>query len=102
MSSILRTIPYNLYAILTIIMLIVLAIAKFDYGPMAKHELNAIQNGDLFTTEGRPYGDDTVADEPKKGASLWDMVLPVIVLIVFCIIGLIYTGGFFEGNTFAL
>ncbi|MBO4676800.1 MAG: Na+/H+ antiporter NhaC family protein [Oscillospiraceae bacterium] len=97
----LRTIPYNLYAILTIIMLIVLAIAKFDYGPMAKHELNAIQNGDLFTTEGRPYGDDTVADEPKKGASLWDMVLPVIVLIVFCIIGLIYTGGFFEGNTFA-
>ena len=97
----LRTIPYNLYAILTIIMLIVLAIAKFDYGPMAKHELNAVQHGDLFTTEGRPYGDDTVADEPKKGASLWDMVLPVIVLIVFCIIGLIYTGGFFEGNTFA-
>ena len=97
----LRTIPYNLYAILTIIMLIVLAIAKFDYGPMAKHELNAIKNGDLFTTEGRPYGDDTVAEEPKAGSSLWDMVLPVIVLIVLCIIGLIYTGGFFEGNGFA-
>ena len=96
----LRTIPYNLYAILTIIMLVILAIAKFDYGPMAKHELNAMKNGDLFTTEGRPYGDDTVAVESKPGSSLWDMVLPVIVLIIFCIIGLIYTGGFFSGASF--
>ena len=96
----LRTIPYNLYAILTIVMLVILAIAKFDYGPMAKHELNAVKNGDLFTTEGRPYGDDTAADQPKAGSSLWDMVLPVIVLIVFCIIGLVYSGGFFEGASF--
>ena len=96
----LRTIPYNLYAILTIIMMLILAIFKFDFGPMAKHERNATLYNDLFTTEGRPYGDDIDNSEPSTNSSLWDMVLPVLVLIAACIVGLLYSGGFFSGNSF--
>jgi tetracycline resistance efflux pump len=96
----LRTIPFNLYAILTLIMMFVLAIGKFDFGPMARHERNATQFNDLFTTANRPYGDDVGTSESRSGGSLWDMVLPVLVLIVSCIFTLAYTGGFFSGESF--
>ena len=94
----LQTIPYNLYAILTIIMVFLVIILRVDFGPMAKHERNAIA-GDLFTTPGRPY-DDNEEQVVKKSASVLDLVLPVVVLIASCIVAMIYTGGFFKGESF--
>ncbi len=94
----LQTIPFNLYAILTLIMIILLVVLKVDYGPMRIHEENA-KKGDLFTTEHRPYEEDE--QEPEDGRGIVaDLVLPVVVLIAGCIIGMIYTGGFFEGAGF--
>lgn len=91
-----RAIPYNFYALLTIVMMLALAVMKFDYGPMAVHEKNA-ENGDLFTTGMRPYKAEGEVNE--KGRVL-DLIFPIIVLIVFCVIGMIYTGGFFDGASF--
>ena len=96
-----KTIPYNLYAILTIVMMLFLAITRTDFGPMARFERNA-RAGDLFTTDDRPYGDDVGQDEAtgKEKASLWDLVAPVAVLIAACIVCLAYTGGWFDGESF--
>ena len=94
----LQTIPFNLYAILTLVMIIALVLMKADYGPMRTHEINAMK-GDLFTTDHRPYEEDEKEPEDGKGI-VADLVLPVAVLIVGCIIGMIYTGGFFEGVGF--
>ena len=91
-------IPYNFYALLTILMMITLAVSKTDFGPMAIHERNALK-GDLFTTENRPYADADAHEDTSKGKVI-DLVLPVVVLVVACIIGLIYTGGFFSGESF--
>ena len=95
-SIFIRAIPYNFYALLTIVMMIVLVVAKVEYGPMKQHELNALK-GDLHTT---PAGcndtfDDDVAGNPN--GKVVDLVLPVVALIICCIIGMIYTGGFFDG-----
>jgi len=94
----LNTIPYNFYALTTLLMIIVITVLKFDFGPMAVHEKNAAA-GDLFTTSSRPYGnvDDEITNPKGK---VIDLVFPVAVLIVCCIIGMIYTGGFFEGVNF--
>ncbi len=91
------TIPYNLYAILTIIMVIFIAMSDTDYSLMKIHEDNA-RKGDIFTTRNKAYPDD---DKPKhtRGRVI-DLVLPVVILIVMCVIGMIYTGGFFEGEDF--
>ncbi len=97
-SMFLNTIPYNLYAIGTIVMMIVIAIMKFDFGPMKKHEINAM-NGDLFTTPDRPYGEADKEMTTPEGKVI-DLVFPIIVLIIACIIGMIYTGGFFKGESF--
>ena len=88
-----RAIPYNYYALLTILMMVLMAVFKLEYGPMARHEINA-KNGDLFTvaTDAMKENDDGTE---KKGKVI-DLVLPVIVLIICCIIGMIYTGGFFD------
>lgn len=94
----LQTIPYNLYAILTIVMVFMVIIFRVDFGPMGKHERNAIA-GDLFTTDERPY-DDNEEQVVKSTASVLDLILPVAVLIVSCIVAMIYTGGFFEGVSF--
>ena len=91
-------IPYNFYALLTILMMITLAVTKTDFGPMAIHERNALK-GDLFTTEARPYADADAHEDTSKGKVI-DLVLPVVVLVIACIIGLIYTGGFFSGESF--
>lgn len=96
----LQTIPYNFYAILTIVMMICLAAFKFDYGPMKKHEFNAQNNGDLFTTAGRPYGDGTEDGEVSDKGRVIDLILPVVILVAFCIMALVYTGGFFSGVDF--
>lgn len=94
----LRTIPYNYYAILTLVMIIYITVSKMDFGPMRIHEKNAL-NGDLFTTEARPYGglDDEIVSPRGK---VIDLIFPVAVLIFCCVIGMIYTGGFFDGEDF--
>ena len=96
-----KQIPWNYYCILTLVMIVVISIKNIDYGPMLQHEYNAQVKGDLFTTEHRPFegADDYEAPSDKK-TSVADLLVPVIVLIVFCIIGMIYTGGFFEGTSF--
>ena len=94
----LRTIPYNYYAILTIVMALFLIFTGTEYGSMKLHEDNA-KKGDLFTTEDRPYGNDAVSDTDTSGHVI-DLLAPVLVLIAGCIFGLIYTGGFFEGVDF--
>ncbi|MCQ2477096.1 MAG: Na+/H+ antiporter NhaC family protein [Clostridia bacterium] len=90
-------IPYNYYALFTIIMMIVLAFMKFDYGPMKKHEKNAIHNGDLFTRGTKQAVEEMQVNEKGK---VIDLVIPVIVLIICCVIGMIYSGGFFSGESF--
>jgi len=97
-SVFIQTIPYNLYAILTLCMLLGVTFLKVDYGPMKTHECNAFK-GDLFTTPGRPYESDEDAVINDK-AHVLDLVLPVAVLIVSCIVAMIYTGGFFDGASF--
>ena len=93
-----QTIPYNLYAILTLVMLIAITVLRVDFGPMKKHEMNAIA-GDLFTTPGRPY-EGNEEEVIKENSHVLDLILPVVVLISSCIIAMIYTGGFFEGASF--
>ena len=66
---------------------------KFDYGPMAKHEKNAIEKGDLFTS-GNEHAAESTGKAGTKG-KVYDLVLPIVVLIIVCVIGLIYIGGFF-------
>lgn len=95
-----RAIPYNLYSILTIVMIIFITSLDFDYGPMAKHEYNARYNNDLFTTSERPYADDKEELESSSKGKVIDLILPVIILILCCVIGMIYTGGFFSGESF--
>ncbi|MDY2863056.1 MAG: Na+/H+ antiporter NhaC family protein [Oscillospiraceae bacterium] len=91
------TIPYNLYALLTIIMVIFISLTGVDYGPMKLHEDNA-EKDDLFTTRRTVY--DTADDTDVSGGKVIDLIIPVIILIICCITGMIYSGGFFSGESF--
>jgi Na+/H+ antiporter NhaC len=93
----LASIPYNLYAFLTIAMIIIISALNFDYGPMKRHERMA-EEGDLFGGTGNEYA-VTETPEGSKGKVI-DLILPVVVLIASCIVGMIYTGGFFDGESF--
>ena len=98
-----RQIPWNYYCLLTLLMIIVISILNIDYGPMLTHEYNAQVKDDLFTTPERPFaGADDYETGSKGKSSVLDLILPVVVLIACCVIGLIYTGGFFdaEGETY--
>ena len=92
-----KAIPYNFYSLLTIVFIIAITLMKFDFGPMKKHENNALLNGDLFTT-GTVYAENE-EDANTKGIVL-DLILPVVVLIIICVLALIYVGGFFAGASF--
>ncbi len=94
----LRAIPYNYYALLTIVMMVGMVLMKVEFGPMAKFEKNARENGDLFSGP-NPYAAAEEEVNETKGSVL-DLVLPVAVLVVFCVIGMIYSGGFFSGEGF--
>ena len=97
-SIFIRAIPYNYYALLTIVMMVVIVCLNINYGPMKLHEDNAVK-GDLYTTPDRPYATaEEVIDE--TGGKVIDLVLPIIALIICCVIGMIYTGGFFSGSGF--
>ena len=92
-----RQIPWNYYCLLTLLMIVVISILNIDYGPMLTHEYNAQVKDDLFTTPERPFaGADDYETGSKGKSSVIDLILPVVVLIATCIIGLIYTGGFFD------
>lgn len=92
-----RAIPYNLYSLLTMAMIIIITLMGLDYGPMRKHEENAIRTGDVYTTPDRPYaGQDGVV--PAGKGKVRDLVIPVLILIVLCIAGMLYTGGILEGK----
>ncbi len=93
-----QAIPYNFYAILTIVMMIFLAVSGLEYGPMKKHEDNARLNGDLFTSGTQSASDIDTTENPN--GRVLDLIFPIIVLIISCIIGMIYSGGFFEGESF--
>ncbi|MBQ1216218.1 MAG: Na+/H+ antiporter NhaC family protein [Firmicutes bacterium] len=95
-----KQIPYNYYCLLTLLMIVVISVMNIDYGPMLKHEYNAQVKGDLFTTEHRPFeGDDEYVQPANGKSSVADLLLPVIVLIIACVIGLIYSGGFFDAES---
>lgn len=89
-------IPYNFYAILTIVMMIGMVLMKVEFGPMRINEQNAIQ-GDLFTIEHSNFAEAEKVTENEKSRVI-DLIVPVAALIICCVIGMIYTGGFFSGT----
>ena len=94
-----RTIPYNFYAILTIVMMVGMVLMKTEFGAMKTHEINAL-NGDLYTTSARPYENATDDETPNPRGRAIDLVIPIVVLVICCVISMIYTGGFFSGTDF--
>ena len=100
LSLFIKCIPYNFYAIFTIVMIFALIFMRFDYATMAKFEMNAVENGDLFTVNDENAAMVDAADEGSDSGTVLDLVFPVVVLIISCVTGMIYTGGFFEGARF--
>ena len=99
-SLFIRAIPYNYYALLTIVMMVGMVLMHEEYGPMALHEANA-RKGDLFTTGNHPYeAMDEEAAAAGDNGHVMDLVIPIFSLIICCVIGMIYTGGFFDGTDF--
>ena len=94
-----RTIPYNFYAILTIVMMDGMVLMKTEFGAMRTHEINAL-NGDLYTTSARPYENATDDETPNPRGKVIDLVIPIVMLVICCVISMIYTGGFFSGTDF--
>ena len=99
-SLFVQAIPYNFYALFTIVMMVALTLMKFDYGPMRLHEKNAIEKGDLFTSDSESFSGSVDGEKANPKGKVIDLVLPVIVLIIACVIGMIYSGGFFDGEGF--
>ncbi len=99
-SLFVQAIPYNFYALFTIVMMVALTLMKFDYGPMRLHEKNAVEKGDLFTSDAESFANSVDGEKANPKGKVIDLVLPVIVLIIACVIGMIYSGGFFDGEGF--
>lgn len=97
-SIFVRAIPYNFYAILTIVMMIGMVLLRTEFGSMKFHEKNALR-GDLYTTPGRPYDTEKQPEVSVRGTVL-DLLIPIISLIICCMVGMLYTGGFFSGEDF--
>ena len=99
MSIFVRAIPYNYYALLTIVMMVSMVLMKAEFGAMGVHESNALK-GDLFTTAARPYEGSGEESKENPRGKVVDLLIPIISLVICCIIGMIYTGGFFSGTDF--
>ncbi len=99
LSVFVKAIPYNFYALLTIVMMVGMVILKTEFGPMGVHEKNALK-GDLYTTAGRPYANAEADEKVNPRGKVIDLVIPIVSLVVCCVIGMIYTGGFFSGESF--
>ncbi|MFQ8690361.1 MAG: Na+/H+ antiporter NhaC family protein, partial [Blautia sp.] len=97
-SIFINAIPYNFYALLTIFMMIAMVVLRVEFGSMAVHEENA-KKGDIYTTPDRPYA-DAEAEVVNANGKVIDLLIPIVTLIVCCVIGMIYTGGFFSGSSF--
>ncbi len=93
-----QAIPYNFYALLTVVMMVGMVLMRVEFGPMARFEKNALEEGDLFSGS-NPYAMLDEESDESKGIVL-DLVLPILVLVVACVIGMIYSGGFFSGESF--
>ncbi len=103
-----KAIPFNFYAILTIVMMISLALMKFDYGPMRKFEPytketakqkidTMIKRSGAFAEAVEVKGEGAIKDKSRKNGKVIDLVVPIVVLIIACVIGMLYSGGFFSG-----
>jgi len=91
-----QSIPYNFYALLTLFFMVALVLVKADFGPMRKHEINALK-GDIYTTPDRPYADEKEEFYNKNGKVI-DLLIPIVILIISCVVGLVYAGGYFKGK----
>ena len=91
-----RAIPYNFYSLLTIVFIVALSVMGFDYGKMAGFEIRA-QGGDRGALEEDAAGNGEAVN-PR--GSLWDLIIPIVILVVTCVCGLVYVGGFFGPNEF--
>lgn len=98
-SIFMRAIPYNFYAILTLVMMVGMVLMKIEFGSMKTHEENALK-GDLYTTPGRPYGLAKDEVPEKSRGKVMDLLIPIASLIICCVVGMLYTGGFFGGTDF--
>lgn len=98
MMMFMQTIPYNLYAVFTIVFVFILCFTSMDYGPMAKFERNAIENGDLFTTDSEVLGKETNDESVSDKGKVYDLIVPILVLIVMSLITMLKTGGYFNGG----
>ena len=99
-SLFIKCIPYNFYALFTLVMMFALIFMKFDYATMAKFEMNAVEKGDLFTVQDENATRADAADTGSDQGTVLDLLFPVIVLVVSCVLGMVYTGGFFSGAGF--
>lgn len=94
-----RAIPYNFYSLLTLVMILFIIFRDLDYGPMRKYEKNAVLNDDIFSDSKTPF-EDEIQDVVSNKGGVIDLILPIAILIVLSIAGMIYTGGFFSGESF--
>ena len=99
MSVFVHAIPYNYYALLTIVMMVSMVLMRAEFGAMGIHESNALK-GDLFTTAARPYAGAEEDGKVNPRGKVMDLLIPIISLVICCVIGMIYTGGFFDGTDF--
>jgi tetracycline resistance efflux pump len=94
-----RAIPWNYYALLTIFFMLMITLMRIDFGPMRKHEENAIKYNDIYTTPERPFADSENVKVNENGKVI-DLVIPVIIIIICCVTGIVYSGGLFTGTPF--
>lgn len=93
-----QAIPYNYYSLLTFVFIIAIVFLKVDYGPMKLHEMNALVNGDLYTTGERV--DEATEEKGNSKGKVIDLILPVVILIITCVFALVYNGGILDGANF--
>ena len=94
LSLFISAIPYNFYSILTIVFVMTIVLTKVDYGPMKLHEMNAMLNGDLYTSGDRV---ESKLELENKNGRVYDLIVPIVMLIVSCVFGLVYVGGILDG-----
>ena len=94
-----RAIPWNYYALLTIFFMFMTTLLRIDFGPMRKHEENAIKYNDIYTTPERPFADSENVKVNENGKVI-DLVIPVVIIIICCVTGIVYSGGGFSGTPF--
>ena len=99
LSIFIRAIPYNFYALFTIFMMFAMVLLRTEFGGMRVHERNALK-GDIYTTENRPYANAEEEARVNPRGKVIDLLIPILCLVISCIIGMIYTGGFFDGVDF--